>query len=464
MPSDEEEIANMSTTIAAIATPQGAGGIGIVRISGPKAREVADKVFRSPGKKKVQDTAGYQALYGHVYEGETLVDEAIALVFRAPRSYTGEDVVELSCHGGMYVMRRVLSAVLSAGAVAAAPGEFTKRAFLNGKLSLTQAESVMDIIGAQGRQAAAAALAAREGVLGRRIQDIADGLVELAAHLSAYIDYPEDDIPELQESQLTGSLLDSLDGINTLLATYDAGKILREGVDTVIVGRPNVGKSTLMNLLSGVERSIVTHIPGTTRDVVEETVQLGDVILRLADTAGLHETDDPVEAIGVERARSRLETAGLVLAVFDASQKLEEEDKRILEKLDGRPAVAVVNKTDLTPCIDEAFVRRHVPHVVTISAKQGQGMEQLKEAVCDVLGTDLWDPSAGMLANERQRDCVRRAQEAVKEALGAAQMGMTYDAISVSVDGAIDALLELTGERATEAVVDEVFARFCVGK
>ena len=329
---------------------------------------------------------------------------------------------------------------------------------------MTQAESVMDIIGAQGRQAAAAALAAREGVLGRRIQDVADGLVKLAAHLSAYIDYPEDDIPELQESQLTGSLLDSLDGINTLLATYDAGKILREGVDTVIAGRPNVGKSTLMNLLSGVERSIVTHIPGTTRDVVEETVQLGDVILRLADTAGLHETDDPVEAIGVERARSRLETAGLVLAVFDASQKLEEEDKRILEKLDGRPAVAVVNKTDLTPCIDEAFVRRHVPHVVTISAKQGQGMEQLKEAVCDVLGTDLWDPSAGMLANERQRDCVRRAQEAVKEALGAAQMGMTYDAISVSVDGAIDALLELTGERATEAVVDEVFARFCVGK
>ncbi|MCO7137123.1 tRNA uridine-5-carboxymethylaminomethyl(34) synthesis GTPase MnmE [[Clostridium] leptum] len=454
----------MSTTIAAIATPQGAGGIGIVRISGPKSQEVADRIFRSPGNRRIRDTAGYQALYGHIYEGDILVDEAIALVFRAPRSYTGEDVVELSCHGGMYVLGRVLSAALSAGAVAAAPGEFTKRAFLNGKLSLTQAESVMDIIGAQGRQAAAAALAAREGVLGRRIQDVTDSLVELAAHLSAYIDYPEDDIPELQEVQLVGSLSDARRRLDDLLATYDAGKILREGVDTVIVGRPNVGKSTLMNVLSGVERSIVTHIPGTTRDVVEETVRLGDVVLRLADTAGLHETDDPVEAIGVEKARGRLETAGLVLAVFDASQNLEEEDKRLLEKLDGRPAVAVINKTDLTPCIDEAFVRRHVPHVVTISAKQEMGMEQLTEAVCDVLGAGSWDPSAGMLANERQRDCVRRAGEAVKEALDATQMGMTYDAVSVSVEGAIDALLELTGERATEAVVDQVFARFCVGK
>lgn len=454
----------MSTTIAAIATPQGAGGIGIVRISGPKSQEVADRIFRSPGNRRIRDTAGYQALYGHIYEGDTLVDEAIALVFRAPRSYTGEDVVELSCHGGMYVLGRVLSAALSAGAVAAAPGEFTKRAFLNGKLSLTQAESVMDIIGAQGRQAAAAALAAREGVLGRRIQDVTDSLVELDAHLSAYIDYPEDDIPELQEVQLVGSLSDARRRLDDLLATYDAGKILREGVDTVIVGRPNVGKSTLMNVLSGVERSIVTHIPGTTRDVVEETVRLGDVVLRLADTAGLHETDDPVEAIGVEKARGRLETAGLVLAVFDASQNLEEEDKRLLEKLDGRPAVAVINKTDLTPCIDEAFVRRHVPYVVTISAKQEMGMEQLTEAVCDVLGAGSWDPSAGMLANERQRDCVRRAGEAVKEALDATQMGMTYDAVSVSVEGAIDALLELTGERATEAVVDQVFARFCVGK
>ncbi|GAA6397587.1 tRNA uridine-5-carboxymethylaminomethyl(34) synthesis GTPase MnmE [Solibaculum mannosilyticum] len=454
----------MSTTIAAIATPQGAGGIGIVRISGPKSQEVADRIFRSPGNRRIRDTAGYQALYGHIYEGDILVDEAIALVFRAPRSYTGEDVVELSCHGGMYVLGRVLSAALSAGAVAAAPGEFTKRAFLNGKLSLTQAESVMDIIGAQGRQAATAALAAREGVLGRRIQDVTDSLVELAAHLSAYIDYPEDDIPELQEVQLVGSLSDARRRLDDLLATYDAGKILREGVDTVIAGRPNVGKSTLMNVLSGVERSIVTHIPGTTRDVVEETVRLGDVVLRLADTAGLHETDDPVEAIGVEKARGRLETAGLVLAVFDASQNLEEEDRRLLEKLDGRPAVAVINKTDLTPCIDEAFVRRHVPHVVTISAKQEMGMEQLTEAVCDVLGAGSWDPSAGMLANERQRDCVRRAGEAVKEALDATQMGMTYDAVSVSVEGAIDALLELTGERATEAVVDQVFARFCVGK
>ncbi|BCI61598.1 tRNA uridine-5-carboxymethylaminomethyl(34) synthesis GTPase MnmE [Solibaculum mannosilyticum] len=454
----------MSTTIAAIATPQGAGGIGIVRISGPKSQEVADRIFRSPGNRRIRDTAGYQALYGHIYEGDTLVDEAIALVFRAPRSYTGEDVVELSCHGGMYVLGRVLSAALSAGAVAAAPGEFTKRAFLNGKLSLTQAESVMDIIGAQGRQAATAALAAREGVLGRRIQDVTDSLVELAAHLSAYIDYPEDDIPELQEVQLVGSLSDAHRRLDDLLATYDAGKILREGVDTVIVGRPNVGKSTLMNVLSGVERSIVTHIPGTTRDVVEETVRLGDVVLRLADTAGLHETDDPVEAIGVEKARGRLETAGLVLAVFDASQNLEEEDRCLLKKLDGRPAVAVINKTDLTPCIDEAFVRRHVPYVVTISAKQEMGMEQLREAVCDVLGAGSWDPSAGMLANERQRDCVRRAGEAVQEALDTTQMGMTYDAVSVSVEGAIDALLELTGERATEAVVDQVFARFCVGK
>lgn len=453
-----------SNTIAAISTAQGAGGIGVIRISGEKAKAVADKVFHSAGGKKLSEMKGYTALYGKVAEGGEAIDEAVALVFCAPHSYTGEDVVELSCHGGMYLCRRVLHAVLRAGARAAEPGEFTRRAFLNGKMDLAEAESVMDLIGAKGRQAARVALAGREGALSGRIKTVKEALVSSAAHLSAWADYPEEDIPQVDAVLLKTQLQTAKKELLALLHTYGAGKAVREGVDTVIAGRPNVGKSALMNLLSGCERSIVTDIPGTTRDVVEETVLLGDVALRLSDTAGIRETIDPVERIGVGRAKQRLLSAELVLAVFDASQPLTEDDKGLIQSIGEAPAVAVVNKTDLESKIDVEYIQKFIKHIVYISALKGEGLNQLTETVSALLHTDRIDPAAGVLSSERQYAAVREAVECIEEAVSALELGFTLDAVTVSIEGAVNSLCELTGERASEAVVHSVFSRFCVGK
>ena len=454
----------MSETIAAIATAQAPGGIGVVRISGPEALAVADRIFCAASGARLAQTPGYRAHFGHVKDEEGEFDEAVALVFRAPKSYTGEDVAELSCHGGVYLAQRLLRAAVASGARLAGPGEFTRRAFLNGKMGLTQAEAVMDLIGAQGEAAARAALSAHEGALARRIGGVRSQLVDAAAHLTAWADFPDEEVPEVTAGELEQRLCGACDTLSELLRQFDAGRAIREGVETVILGRPNVGKSTLMNLLSGCERSIVTDVAGTTRDVVEETVRLGDVLLRLADTAGLRETDDPVEKIGVDRAKKKLSTAGLVLAVFDGSQPLAEEDRRLLDAVADRPAVAVINKEDLSLQIDPAEIGRRIPQTVTISAAQQSGLDALTEAIAQVLGTAQLSPDEGMLFTERQREAALRAQSFAAEALSAVRSGITFDAVTVLVESAIDALLELTGEKTSEAVVDAVFAQFCVGK
>ncbi len=455
-----------SQVIAAISTAQAPGGIGVIRISGARAQEIADQVFHGVHGKTLQEIPGYMALYGTVrtLDTEEILDEAVALNFREPHSFTGENVVELSCHGGLYLLHRVLEEVCRAGARPAQPGEFTKRAFLNGKMGLTEAESVMQIVSAQGAQAARAAMAGREGALERRISEVRTKLVGIAGHLAAWADYPEEDIPQLGAELLKTQLAEARDEIKLLLDQFEAGRAIREGVDTVIAGRPNVGKSTLMNLLAGCERSIVTQYAGTTRDVVEETVRLGDVLLHLADTAGLRITDDPVEQIGVTRARDRVDSAQLVMAVFDSSQELNEEDLELISAVRNIPCVAVVNKSDLENKIDLERLKKEFPHLVTISAASGSGLEELKQAVAEVLHTSSLDPSAGMLFTERQKDAAHRAKECMEEAEQALDLGITYDAITVSVEGAVSALLELTGERATTAVVDEVFSKFCVGK
>lgn len=450
-------------TIAAVATPLAVGGIAVIRISGESALKIADKVFSPVSGKPLQEKKGYTAAYGTLHSQGKVLDDGVALVFRAPKSYTGENAVELSCHGGVYAARAVLRAVLDAGASLAEPGEFTKRAFLNGKLSLSQAEAVADLIEARSAQALDAAHAQADGALTRRIQQLRDLLLNLAGHLSAWVDYPEEDIPQLEEASLEKSLREGLADLDGLLATFDTGRLLREGINTVIAGKPNVGKSTLMNLLAGCPRSIVTEIPGTTRDVVEETVLLDELILRLSDTAGIRFTADPVEKLGVERARSRLETAELILAVFDGSTPLEEEDFELLDLLKGKPAVAIVNKSDLAQRIQLDVLQSKI-ETVLLSAREGEGLEPLKKAIREKLGMLNLDPAGGLLATERQRSCALSARENLREALAALESGLTLDAVTISLESSLDALRELDGERVTDQVVSQVFSHFCVGK
>ena len=455
----------MNNTIAAISTPSGSAGLGVVRLSGPDALAVAGRVFRPADPRKTpENLVGYTAAYGRVFDAEGDVDECVLLVFRAPHSYTGENVAEFSCHGGRYILRRVLRACLDAGASPAGPGEFTRRAFLNGKMDLTQAESVMDLIAADGQLAAQTALAARDGAVFRRLTAVKESLLAVAAQFGAYIDYPDEDIPDLAPETLSATVDEAALAMGDLLATYDAGRVLREGIDTAIVGSPNVGKSTLMNRLSGCQRSIVTDIAGTTRDVVEETVRLGEVTLRLADTAGIRDTGDTVEAVGVDLARQRMEQAALVLAVFDGSQPLTEEDKALADSLKGRTAIAVVNKADKPLQMDAAWLKERFSWVVTLSAKEGEGVSALTAAVEEATGVGRLDAAQPVLTTERQRQCAATALACLQEAQAALGCGLTLDAVSVSVDGALNAILDLTGERATEAVVDQVFANFCVGK
>lgn len=454
----------MSDTIAAIATPQAPGGIGIVRISGDDAIIIADKIFRAKGSSKLNESEGYQMHYGNIFDGNEKIDEAIAMVFRAPKSYTGENVVELSCHGGLYIIKKVLRTVLENGARMAEAGEFTRRAFENGKLSLTQAEAIMDIIGAQGEQAAKAAMSAREGKIAHKIDALKNEITGYASHLAAWADYPEEDLIPVDIDELAENIKNCIMRVEKIIADGDAGRVMREGVDTAIVGKPNVGKSTLMNCLAGCERSIVTHFAGTTRDVVEEKVVLGDIILRLADTAGIHSTDDPVEYIGVERAKNRMNTAGLVIAVFDNSMPLDNDDIELLDSLDAKNSIAVINKSDKENALDIDKIKSKIQHIVSISAKQENGIEELSSVISEMMGVSGLNPADGILSGERQLDCIRKCLEMLKDSLEALEIGMTLDAVNVSLDSAISALLELTGERVTDVVTDAVFHRFCVGK
>ena len=452
------------STIAAIATPNASGGIGVIRISGDDATAVADKVFVSVSGKKLSEIKGYTALFGHICENGNAVDECVALVFRAPRSYTGEEVVELSCHGGLYVTQKVLRTVFAAGAVPAEPGEFTKRAFLNGKIDLAQAESIMNIISAHGQQALSAASNTLDGKLSQKIAGIAASLTNVAAGIAVWTDDPDEDVPQAHEDNVYEVVKNSLYELEKLIKNFDSGKAVTQGVPTAICGHPNVGKSTLMNQLAGYDKSIVTDIAGTTRDVVEETVRLGDIVLHLADTAGIHESDDIVESIGIDRTMKKLDSASLVLAVFDSSQPLDNNDIDLLERCKGRKAVAIINKTDLGINTDIDKIKEFITDTLFISAANGDGIEELKTVIEKLLGTAEFDTSAGILANERQYACCTSATDSLREALTGLEIGVTLDAVNVSIDYATEKLLELTGEKAREAVVNEVFSKFCVGK
>lgn len=449
-------------TVAAISTPIGEGGISVIRVSGRDAIEICDKIFISVSGKKLESLSGYTALFGHITGENGLIDEAVVTVFRAPKSYTGEDVCEISCHGGRYVTSAVLEAVLSAGAMAAGPGEFTKRAFLNGKLDLAEAESVMGLITAKSGQELKAQLAAKSGKTSEEISEIEALLLELSADFAAYSDYPDEDLPDLSEDNFLRLLNLALGKLERLLSTYHSGTILREGVKTAIVGKPNVGKSTLMNLLSRETRSIVTDIAGTTRDVIENTVKVGDITLILADTAGIRASDDPVEELGVELAKDRIASSQLVLAVFDISSGLDSDDRDIISLLSKENTIIVLNKSDKEKSIDQTVFEGF--KTVLVSAKEGIGADDIEKAVTDIVGQGSLDPDAAILLSERQFDLVRKATAAVNEAKSLLAAGFTVDAVGVCIDDALTLLYTLDGKRVTNEVADEVFRRFCVGK
>ena len=416
-------------TIAAIATPHAAGGISVIRISGDSAVSVAQTCFRSVTGKSLSEMPGYTCAYGKFCDPSGAeLDDGIATVFRAPHSYTGEDTVEFSCHGGIFVTQQLLESVYAAGAVPAEPGEFTKRAFLAGKMTLTQAEAVMDVIGAAGKRELSFAHAQQNGALFHRVQQISQGIVSSLGDLAAWADYPEDEVPAVTPEGLHAALQPVLEQLDSTLATYDYGRILQSGVSAVIVGKPNVGKSTLFNLLSGSQRSIVTEIAGTTRDVVEEQIRLGNVTLRLSDTAGLRETED------------------------------------VIEQMADKPVIAILNKSDQTACLHPESLEQQFSRVITMAARDGSGLEQLRQAVEELFYQAEVTPELGIVANARQKQCLERAREQVKLALDALDAGELLDAVTVLLEEAADALLTLTGERVSDAVVNDVFSRFCVGK
>jgi tRNA modification GTPase len=416
--------------------------------------------------KNIKDMSGYTCCYGNIVDDGKIVDDGVLTVFRAPKSYTGENVAEISCHGGIFVTKKVLRLCIKNGANLAEKGEFTKRALLNGKMSLTQAEAVMETISAQGEYALASANLTREGKLFKKIQTVTEKLVKILGELAAWVDYPEEDLPEVEEENLRKSLEASIEVTEKILEDYDNGLVIKSGIDTSIAGKPNVGKSTLMNMLLGYDRSIVTDIAGTTRDVIEETAKMGEFFLKLSDTAGIHETDDRVEKIGVEIAKKKLENAMLVMEVFDMSSELDSEDYELLEyvKALGKKTIIVLNKSDLDSKVNLSELKKYSENTVTISAKNEEGKEDIQQAVEGLFNISNYDPDSTVFANERQKNCAQRADRYLKEALNSLNMGETLDAVTVMIDYGANSLLELTGEKATEAVVDEVFAKFCVGK
>lgn len=454
-------------TISAIATAMGEGGIGIIRVSGERAMAVATAVFQPASGRKLTDYGTQRAVYGRIIDEDgAVVDEAMALVMQAPHSYTKEDVVELQCHGGIMPLRRTLQLTYQAGARPAERGEFTKRAFLNGRLDLSQAQAVMDIIGARTERSLSMATGHLAGHFSAGIQEMRHTILGQIAHLEAAIDFPEDEVDDVVTENVIKNVVDVRNKIRRLLRTAHTGRILRDGLMTAIIGKPNVGKSSLLNALLREERAIVTDIPGTTRDSIEEYANVGGIPLRIIDTAGIRATDDVVEQIGVDKAKAYVDQAALILALFDASRELTAEDEEILSLVDGREALILLNKSDLKPVLDvQQLKAKTSSEIIPVSTVDEDGLEALTKAIMAKVYTgDMSNDEGTFVNDERQAEILRRADEHLAACLRTIEAEMGLDFISIDLRSAWEKLGELTGETVGEDIIDEIFSKFCIGK
>ena len=455
--------------IAAIATGHSPTAIGIIRVSGEGCFALCDQVFRAANGRPFPEQPSHKMVFGEMLDAESrVIDRGLAVRFPGPHSYTGEDSAEFHCHGSPVVLRELLDALFAAGARQAKAGEFTQRAFLNGRLDLTQAEAVIDLIDAETAAAARNAAAQLDGGLRRVLEPIQDSLLDITSRFYAVVDYPDEDIEDVKPEQVAEALSSAEKQLSSLLATCQRGKVLKSGVRTAIVGRPNAGKSSLLNALAGYERAIVTDIPGTTRDTVEESVLCGGVLLRLIDTAGIRDTEDVVEQKGVERSRKALESADLVLAVVDSSVPLTDEDLEVLRLAAENPRwIAVFSKCDLwdTKAHSVGIMGSPAPAAsVTLSSVTGEGLGDLENAVAALFPAGDPKEAGSLLTDQRQEEAARRARDAVRRAKDALENGLTPDAVLTDAEEALDSLGELTGRTAKEEIVSRIFSRFCVGK
>lgn len=457
----------LTDTIAAIATPGGEGGIAVIRVSGPDSVKLSDRIFSFKGT--LQDVPTHTVHYGHIVQPSTgeRIEEVLVTVMRGPRSFTMEDVVEISCHGGIISVKKVLDLVLEQGVRLAEPGEFTKRAYLNGRIDLTQAEAVIDLIRAKSDRAFKIALKQVEGTLSKQVKELRHRLVELMAHIEVNIDYPEHDVEELTNNYIKDKCDEAIGDLERLLRTAEQGKILREGIVTAIVGRPNVGKSSLLNALAQENKAIVTDIPGTTRDVIEEYVNLNGIPLKLLDTAGLRETEDVVERIGVERSRSALTDADLILLVLNQSEPIHEEEYRLIEEVRDKQSIVVLNKTDLPAEADLSYIKERFPddRIVMMSVKENEGLDRLGKAIGELFfGGQLESNDITYVSNVRHIHLLKQALRSLEEGRSAAEQWIPIDMIQIDIRSAWESLGELVGDSVGESLIDQIFSQFCLGK
>ena len=454
-------------TIAAIATAMSNSGIGIVRISGDEALEVADRIFRpKKGSRKVSDMETHTIHYGYVVDGEEVVDEVMLLIMKAPRSYTCEDTIEIDCHGGVLVMKKILETVLKYGARPAEPGEFTKRAFLNGRIDLSQAESVIDVINAQNELALQSSVSQLQGAVLEKIKDIRAVVLHEIAFIESALDDPEHVSLDGYPEQLRGIMSDAHSKVKKLLDSSDNGKMLKEGINTAIVGKPNAGKSSLLNILVGEERAIVTEIAGTTRDILQEQIQIGGIGLNVIDTAGIRDTEDIVEKIGVNKSREYIEKADLIIYVVDSSTELDENDQEIIEAIQDKKAIVLLNKSDLDAKTDAAILQERLDKpILSISAKNNTGIHELEKLIEEMFFSGkLSFNDEVYITNIRQKNALAEAENSLKMVLQSIDDGMPEDFFTIDMMNAYEVLGTIIGESVGEDLVNEIFSKFCMGK